>query len=55
MFTAFKRKESGVFFMNGMKFLCVCARVYVCVSMPLGHEVNALSFLYTHNLPYQPE
>lgn len=41
------------FFMNRMNFFVyvrVC--VYVCVSMPLGHEVNALSFLYTHNLPY---
>lgn len=47
MFTAFKRNESGVFYESN-EFFCVCTRVYVCVSMPLGHEVNALSFLYTH-------
>lgn len=45
MFTAFKRNESGVFYESN-EFFCVCTRVYVCVSMPLGHEVNAL-FIYT--------
>lgn len=48
MFTSFKRRE-GILLWVGGEYFCdlVCVSACVCVSMPWGRWVNALSFLKT--------